>query len=112
MLFVTHARKDGKFKTFLGSTVLKLNFIWFGKSFSCIFVGKHGWVQYFCKTALREATGLSHKNQQVFIVMNPIDLNMEPAILAVRYIYFFKKGKSNKETETVDNQPLIKVDIR
>jgi hypothetical protein len=45
--------------------------------------GKHGWVQYFCKTALREATGLSHKNQQVFIVMNPIDLNMEPAILAV-----------------------------
>ena len=47
------------------------------------FLGKHGWVQYFCKTALKEATGLTHKNQQVFIVMNPIDLNLEPAILAV-----------------------------
>ena len=48
------------------------------------FLGKHGWVQYYCKTALKEAhTGLAHKNQQVFIVMNPIDLNQEPAILAV-----------------------------
>jgi len=47
------------------------------------FLGKHGWVQYYCKTALKEAhTGLAHKNQQVFIVMNPIDLNQEPAILA------------------------------
>ena len=52
-------------------------------SLCVLLTGKHGWVQYFCKTALREATGLSHKNQQVFIVMNPIDLNMEPAILAV-----------------------------
>ena len=48
------------------------------------FLSKHGWVQYYCKTALKEAhTGLAHKNQQVFIVMNPIDLNQEPAILAV-----------------------------
>ena len=48
------------------------------------FLGKHGWVQYYCKTALKEAhTGLAHKSQQVFIVMNPIDLNQEPAILAV-----------------------------
>ena len=48
------------------------------------FLGKHGWVQYYCKTALKEAhSGLAHKNQQVFIVMNPIDLNQEPAILAV-----------------------------
>ncbi|KAL1492892.1 hypothetical protein ABEB36_011065 [Hypothenemus hampei] len=45
------------------------------------FLGKHGWVQYYCKTALREPNGLTHKNQQVFIVMNPIDLNLEPAIL-------------------------------
>ena len=50
-------------------------------------------MQYFCKTALREATGLSHKNQQVFIVMNPIDLNMEPAILAV------KDRERQRETE-------------
>ena len=48
------------------------------------FLGKHGWVQYFCKAALREETGLTHKNQQVFIIMNPIDLNLEPPILAVR----------------------------
>ena len=49
------------------------------------FLGKHGWVQYYCKTALKEASGLAHKNQQVFIVMNPIDLNQEPAILAVSH---------------------------
>ncbi|XP_047739948.1 arrestin domain-containing protein 17 [Hyalella azteca] len=47
------------------------------------FLGKHGWVQYFCRAALKEAGGLTHKNQQVFIVMNPIDLNLEPSILAV-----------------------------
>ncbi|XP_037801113.1 arrestin domain-containing protein 4 isoform X2 [Penaeus vannamei] len=46
------------------------------------FLGKHGWVQYYCKAALREPNGLTHKNQQVFIVMNPIDLNLEPSILA------------------------------
>ncbi|XP_063870172.1 arrestin domain-containing protein 17-like isoform X2 [Scylla paramamosain] len=46
------------------------------------FLGKHGWVQYYCKAALREPNGLTHKNQQVFIVMNPIDLNVEPSILA------------------------------
>ncbi|XP_050314417.1 arrestin domain-containing protein 4 isoform X2 [Anthonomus grandis grandis] len=45
------------------------------------FLGKHGWVQYYCKTALRESSGLTHKNQQVFIVMSPIDLNLEPAVL-------------------------------
>ncbi|UYV77049.1 hypothetical protein LAZ67_14003009 [Cordylochernes scorpioides] len=45
------------------------------------FLGKHGWVQYYCKAALKEATGLTHKNQQVFLVMNPIDLNLEPPLL-------------------------------
>ncbi|KRT85681.1 hypothetical protein AMK59_1921 [Oryctes borbonicus] len=45
------------------------------------FLGKHGWIQYYCKTALREPNGLTHKNQQVFIVMNPIDLNLEPSSL-------------------------------
>jgi len=50
------------------------------------FLGKHGWVQYYCKAALRESGGLTHKNQQVFIVMNPIDLNLEPPILAVSYV--------------------------
>ncbi|EEB11915.1 arrestin domain-containing protein, putative [Pediculus humanus corporis] len=46
------------------------------------FLGKHGWVQYFCKAALREPNGLTHKNQQVLIVINPIDLNLEPPTLA------------------------------
>ncbi|XP_014249958.1 arrestin domain-containing protein 4 [Cimex lectularius] len=46
------------------------------------FLGKHGWVQYFCKAALREPNGLTHKNQQVFIVMNPIDLNLEPSVIS------------------------------
>ncbi|CAH1393359.1 unnamed protein product [Nezara viridula] len=46
------------------------------------FLGKHGWVQYFCKAALREPNGLTHKNQQVFIVMNPIDLNLEQPSIA------------------------------
>lgn len=53
------------------------------------FLGKHGWVQYYCKAALREPGGLVHKNQQVFIVMNPIDLNLEPPILAVRFTRLF-----------------------
>ncbi|CAD0194537.1 unnamed protein product [Chrysodeixis includens] len=48
------------------------------------FLGTHGWVQYYCKAALREPNGLTHKNQQVFIVMNPIDLNLEPPVLALR----------------------------
>ncbi|KAF2355592.1 Arrestin C-terminal-like domain [Trinorchestia longiramus] len=50
------------------------------------FLGKHGWVQYFCRAALREGGGLTHKNQQVFIVMNPIDLNLEPSILAQPFL--------------------------
>ncbi|XP_013787968.1 arrestin domain-containing protein 17-like [Limulus polyphemus] len=45
------------------------------------FLGKHGWVQYYCKVALKESSGVVHKNQQVFIVMNPIDLNLEPSLL-------------------------------
>ncbi|XP_076354608.1 arrestin domain-containing protein 4-like isoform X2 [Tachypleus tridentatus] len=45
------------------------------------FLGKHGWVQYYCKIALKESTGIVHKNQHVFIIMNPIDLNLEPSLL-------------------------------
>lgn len=45
------------------------------------FLGKHGWVQYFCKAELRDPNGLVHKNHQVFIIMNPIDLNQEPSLL-------------------------------
>ncbi|XP_026465157.1 arrestin domain-containing protein 2-like [Ctenocephalides felis] len=49
------------------------------------FLGKHGWVQYYCRAALREPHGVTHKNQQVFIVMNPVDLNLEPPVLAQPY---------------------------
>lgn len=45
------------------------------------FLGLHGWVQYFCRAVLKEPSGLVHKNQQVFIIINPIDLNNEPANL-------------------------------
>ena len=67
------------------------------------FLGKHGWVQYFCKAALREESGLTHKNQQVFIIMNPIDLNLEPPILAVRFImhFFFKNQQSRSSTQRI-----------
>lgn len=46
------------------------------------FLGRYGWIQYYCKAALREPSGLIHKNHQVFIVMNPIDLNLEQPVLA------------------------------
>ncbi|XP_074595748.1 arrestin family protein Vdup1 [Brevipalpus obovatus] len=45
------------------------------------FLGKHGWVQYYCKAVLKDPNNVFHKNQQVFIVMNPIDLNLEPSLL-------------------------------
>lgn len=47
------------------------------------FLGKHGWVQYFCKALMKDPSGLVHKNQQVFIIMNPIDLSLEPPVLTV-----------------------------
>lgn len=62
------------------------------------FLGTHGWVQYYCKAALREPNGLTHKNQQVFIVMNPIDLNLEPPVLAVSCIKSYIKLRSAKKT--------------
>ncbi|XP_055605926.1 arrestin domain-containing protein 4-like [Uranotaenia lowii] len=46
------------------------------------FIGQHGWIQYYCKTSLRESSGITHKNQQVFLVLNPIDLNLEDPILS------------------------------
>lgn len=65
-----------------------LHSIWRPKShFTHVYVHKFRffpfsflWVN---QQAFREPAGLLHKNQQVFIVMNPIDLNLEPPILAV-----------------------------
>lgn len=54
------------------------------------FLGRYGWIQYYCKAALREPSGLIHKNHQVFIVMNPVDLNMEKSILTVSFLFHLK----------------------
>jgi hypothetical protein len=45
------------------------------------FLSEQGFVQYYCRSVLKEPSGLIHKNQQVFIIINPIDLNQEPANL-------------------------------
>lgn len=45
------------------------------------FLSEQGFVQYYCRAVLKEPSGLIHKNQQVFIIINPIDLNQEPANL-------------------------------
>ncbi|XP_065091418.1 arrestin domain-containing protein 17-like [Ochlerotatus camptorhynchus] len=45
------------------------------------FLGQHGYIQYYCKSSLKESSGITHKNQQVFIVLNPIDLNLEDPML-------------------------------
>lgn len=69
------------------------------------FLGKHGWVQYYCKAAFREPAGLLHKNQQVFIVMNPIDLNLEPPILAVSHHRNFHNVRLVIWVSLVDSVP-------
>ncbi|KXJ80134.1 hypothetical protein RP20_CCG026535 [Aedes albopictus] len=46
------------------------------------FLGQHGYIQYYCKSSLKESSGITHKNQQVFIVLNPIDLNLEDPLLS------------------------------
>ncbi|XP_058823049.1 arrestin domain-containing protein 4-like isoform X1 [Topomyia yanbarensis] len=45
------------------------------------FIGQHGWIQYYCKSSLQETSGITHRNQQVFIVLNPIDLNLEDPLM-------------------------------
>lgn len=36
----------------------------------------------YLKGALREASGVTHKNHQIFIILNPIDLNIEDPVLS------------------------------
>lgn len=69
------------------------------------FLGCYGWIQYFCKAALQEPAGLVHKNYQVFIIMNPIDLNMEENYVSVRIgiiliICDCENRKKQKKTKT------------
>ena len=58
-------------------------------------------VQYFCKIALKDSTSTIHKNQQVFIVMNPIDLNLENKCLIVS-----AKLASGRSEKSLDQTPL------
>lgn len=51
------------------------------------FLGRFGWIQYYCKAALREPSGLIHKNHQVFIVMNSVDLHLEYPALSVSHLF-------------------------
>lgn len=71
------------------------------------FLGTHGWVQYYCKAALREPNGLTHKNQQVFIVMNPIDLNSEPPVLAVSTYSLLSQYYSYRWHEHLQNRLCV-----
>ena len=52
---------------------------------------------------MREDNGLTHKNQQVFIIMNPIDLNLEPPILAVSILYDVYLQLVHNMIITIDN---------
>lgn len=55
------------------------------------------------KQAFREPAGLLHKNQQVFIVMNPIDLNLEPPILAVSTSILIELGPRYTRSSTASH---------
>ncbi len=116
----------GKHGWVINIIIIYLNFVWENDIIWLFF--SFSQVQYFCKAALREEAGLTHKNQQVrlgiliprkhacfpvlhgqkyiirffffqvFIIMNPIDLNLEPPILAVRILRIIQRFFSNFES--------------
>lgn len=73
------------------------------------FLGLHGWVQYFCRAVLKEPSGLVHKNQQVFIIINPIDLNNEPTNLQQP---FYCEAEEKINTGTCSSAGLISCRVR
>lgn len=73
------------------------------------FLGLHGWVQYFCRAVLREPSGLVHKNQQVFIIINPIDLNNEPTNLQQP---FYCEAEEKISSNTCSSSGLITCRVR
>lgn len=73
------------------------------------FLGLHGWVQYFCRAVLKEPSGLVHKNQQVFIIINPIDLNNEPTNLQQP---FYCEAEEKINTNACSSSGLISCRVR
>lgn len=73
------------------------------------FLGLHGWVQYFCRAVLKEPSGLVHKNQQVFIIINPIDLNNEPTNLQQP---FYCEAEEKINTNACSSSGLINCRVR
>lgn len=73
------------------------------------FLGLHGWVQYFCRAVLKEPSGLVHKNQQVFIIINPIDLNSEPTNLQQP---FYCEAEEKISSNTCSSSGLISCRVR
>lgn len=73
------------------------------------FLGLHGWVQYFCRAVLKEPSGLVHKNQQVFIIINPIDLNLEPSNLQQP---FYCEAEERISTGTCSSSGVISCRVR
>lgn len=73
------------------------------------FLGLHGWVQYFCRAILKEPSGLVHKNQQVFIIINPIDLNNEPTNLQQP---FFCEAEEKINSGACSSSGLISCQVR
>lgn len=74
------------------------------------FLGLHGWVQYFCRAILKEPSGLIHKNQQVFIIINPIDLNQEPASL--QQPFYCEAEEKVKSQNCITSSGLISCRVR
>lgn len=76
------------------------------------FLGLHGWVQYFCRAVLKEPNGLVHKNQQVFIIINPIDLNNEPTNLQQPFYCEAEENLSKSNKCLATNSGLISCRVR
>lgn len=74
------------------------------------FLGLHGWVQYFCRAILKEPSGLIHKNQQVFIIINPIDLNQEP--LSLQQPFYCEAEEKIKSPSCLASSGLIACRVR
>lgn len=74
------------------------------------FLSEQGFVQYYCRSVLKEPSGLIHKNQQVFIIINPIDLNQEPATL--QQPFYCEAEERIKSPNCITSAGLISCRVR
>uniref|UniRef100_A0A6G1SNW3 Arrestin domain-containing protein 2 n=1 Tax=Aceria tosichella TaxID=561515 RepID=A0A6G1SNW3_9ACAR len=74
------------------------------------FLSEQGFVQYYCRSVLKEPSGLIHKNQQVFIIINPIDLNQEPANL--QQPFYCEAEEKVKSRNCIASSGLISCRVR